>query len=614
MKSIRIPILATIVTILAWLWWSDYGFSSGKEEALMKWKSLLSLSTGGDFSQVPDDFLFINTTNDLQLTEVSEDMDGIPIPIGNTSITDRAKLTELLNLLSKTPVHKYVFLDILLEKLYSTESDSALVQAINKTPRLVYASHDLPLLDGLANEKAGAVSYNTTVINNDFCKYNLKGDSVPSMAYRAYSELFASDSGIMPRSFMPRLYFNAKRKYSDPTQTSGYYSSESKILNLGVDVLNPYVDFGKLVKDKYIFIGNFDNVNDMHATYLDKMDGTQIHANVFANLLKRNHTYHPIVIAIMSLVVFTFYVLLLARYKGYTNPTGNKTVDAAVGSVRSKFINNRFVRFLLSFLTIEAVLVILFYVFAITTDCLIEISFLTVLFTLLWNLRMDRINKYITKFMNKFRKSRPSISAIILAVLLSLPLGAFSDSYKILYISTPNSIFCDNKRKTAGDTIFTGSHLKWANRNQAMRVQNLRNGTFSIIRNTPMAKRDNMTIDDYLKSTSTMAGRGDSAHTAESLRAMIPDTLMLLDKIEIPTTLSQTPMQFFFIEYELKGEKIKKRLPITPCLLTMDRDIYSVDSNCLDPFDIHVNVFYYDETAHTITIIGENKVIVPLDL
>lgn len=36
MKSIRIPILATIVTILAWLWWSDYGFSSGKEEALMK--------------------------------------------------------------------------------------------------------------------------------------------------------------------------------------------------------------------------------------------------------------------------------------------------------------------------------------------------------------------------------------------------------------------------------------------------------------------------------------------------------------------------------------------------------------------------------------------------
>lgn len=619
MRTLTLSIISTIITLLVWLWWNDNGIVTGKEETLMKWESLLSIYLGTDFSQIPDDYLFINTNNDLQLVEVSEDIDGIPFHIGNASITDREKLARLLQLLSANPVHKYVFLDILLEKQYQTSSDSVLVSAINSTPRLVCAVHDTSLLDGISSDKTGRVSYRSTLINSDFCKYDLIADTEPSITYKAYHELFPDEASPSTLSFMPMLFFNKKQKYADGIQSSDYYSYESEILNLGAEVLNPYADFKKLVEDKYIFIGNFENNYDMHSTYLDRMDGIQIHANTFANLLKRNHIRHPLVTTTMAVTIFIFYIMLFSKNRREGISTGLSAVDASIVIAKKKFLDRKSVKFILSFLTIEIIFTILFYLFVFSTERIVEVSSLSILFTVLWNLPSNRVYSFIRNkiplLMNKARRLRASSPATLLMTLLvCLSSHAYGESFKILYISSPNSIICDNNRKIAGDTISTHSRVKWTNQKQAMRVQSLSNGSYRVIQNRPSVHSKNMTIGDYLKSSPIMAGRGDSHMNHESLRAAIPDTLLLLDKIEIPTSVRQNDSQFFFIEYRLDGETIQKKLPVSERTLIIDRSIYTIDGKAINPFITPVNIFYYDKPAASIKIIGENKVVVPLDL
>lgn len=603
-KPILYALILSVLTMFAWLWWNERGLSIGNEELYMKWQSALGLFTGKDFGRLPDDFLFINTSNDLQLVDVYEDADGIPLPVGNTSITDREKLTKLFELLSHADGHKYIFLDILLEKRHVTPSDSVLSAAINSTPRMVYAQYDRPLLDGLSPDKAGMVSYTTTMLNGDFCKYELMTHGRPSMAYKAYRELFPGDR-LCPDSFIPVLYFNEKARHKRDS-----YCTQSKILNLGVDVLNPFADFNKLIKDKYVFIGNFGDY-DVHSTYLDRMDGIQIHANAFANLLRQKHTYHPLVLGTIILTLFCFYFLLLSR--------NNPGSDSAPYMVKLRNLcSNGLVRFLLSFLTIGAVFIFLFYFLLLTTGRIVEVTSLSLLFIFLWNLPGNKyyksVKRNIPKVMNKLKKSKGAVSALILIVFIAISLPARCESFRILYISHPAKVYCDNELKVAGDTVWSGTKIRWTNPSQAMRVQSLTDGSYKIFRNVSAAKTANMELKDYLKSTLPMAGRGDKAQTVTALRAAIPDTLYLLDRIEIPSDIVQTPSNFFFIEYDMDGEVIRKKLPFTEGKVTIDRDIYVIDGKTIPPFTVPINILYNDETTNYINIIGENKFIVPLGL
>ncbi|MDE5882591.1 MAG: CHASE2 domain-containing protein [Muribaculaceae bacterium] len=401
MRTIVFAIISTVCTILAWLWWNDRGLAIGKEETLMKWISILSLSLGKEFDHPPEDFLFINTANDLQLVEATDIED---MPIGNVAITDRAKLMELFQSLSKYPEYKYIFLDIQLDKRFETPFDSLLAEVINLTPRVVYAKHDVPLIDGLSPNKEGQVSYTTTWLNSDFCKYALQTNNGPSMAYKAYREIFPEEDKDVLGSFMPRLFFNLKLKYSGNESYSNFFASKNKIHHLGVDVLNPYVDFRKLIEDRYIFIGIFDSY-DTHDTYLDRMDGIQIHANAFANLLKQNHQKHPLVIISIACISLIFYLLLFSRKKGNRRGLELPGIRNTMRGVRQKFQNKRWVRVILSFLTIELSFILLFFFLLFSTGRIVEITSISLLFTILWNLPSNRIYNYFKHHILKYGKT-----------------------------------------------------------------------------------------------------------------------------------------------------------------------------------------------------------------
>lgn len=585
-----------------WIWWNDCGGMLGKEETLMNYYTALSLWGGKDYEHAPEDFIFINTANDLELVDVQ---DEYSLPKGNECITDRNKLTQVLRMLADGAEYKYIFLDILMDKQYVTPYDSALVDVINTTPRLVYAAGNSPELDGISQSKRGCAEYSTTIVNSDFCQYRLMSGKTPSMAYKAYLDLFPGKSWRVNNNFMPVLSFNQANKYDDDGRV--------RIYNLGVDILDVESDFCEYVKDKYIFIGAFGS-DDVHDTYLGVMDGIQIHANAFACMLEGSHVYPVWVFIVMTLVVMMFYIVVFIYKRNITKHLANFCSKLPGSNKLKIMLGRKWIKVLLSFVSFEIFFTCLFYFFYLTTHRIIEVTSLSLLFTLIWNMpswtiiKIRITNAYIImkKFVKKVGKWNCTMILIAVAFFIGIYAEAYAEDYRILYISTPNYITIDGVRKNVGDTISSESIIEWRNNKQGMRVESILDKSRKVISKKQASTTGGLTLKSYLKSDKTMAHRDGILNSPEAIRVALPDTMVLLDKIEIANSVKQDETHFFFLEYEMDGELIRKKLQPCEGYLTIDRGIYIVDGNINRPFSTLINLYYYDAERNFIKIIGEN--------
>ena len=124
---------------------------------------------------VPDSLLFVNVAYDKEFVEAT---DEYGLPVGQTQITDRQKLLQLLQELKRRNDYKYILMDIFFDEETHTSADSVLFATICSMPRIVIPRHR----DGkLANEalyaKAGMADYTTTYKEAGFVKYPYLIDS-----------------------------------------------------------------------------------------------------------------------------------------------------------------------------------------------------------------------------------------------------------------------------------------------------------------------------------------------------------------------------------------------------------------------------------------------------
>lgn len=588
--------VSTVCTMVLWIWWGSFGLVFCKEEIMMNKITALSLCFNKKYTSIPKDFVFVNTAHDLALVD-SEDEYGFPM--GNACITDRAKLTLLLQQLQKSHDYKYIFLDILLDKQNTTIHDSALVATINNTPRLVCAASGAEMIDGIEIKKQGQVDYVSTIFNDHFCQYLFTYKGRPSMAYKAYCELHPDMSDPINYGFMPILKFNITQKYN----TTG----DLVIYDMGADVLDSLFNFCSYAKDKYIFIGAYGS-DDTHGTYLGSMDGIQIHANAFAQMLDNKHAYHVWMLAMMAVVIMTLFIFVYYKKTG-----GMRLIEALKREPKTnKFFkaifNSKWFRFLLSFVTFELIFMALFTLIFLTTNQLIEITSLSILFTLIWNIPYSFII-YILNLMNKATSKLKHLKFVLcMTSLCALTpcAGAKTEQLKILNMTSPKVVTIDGCKKTIGDTILSTQRIVWNAQNQAMKVERLRDKSQYIISARQRTTDTNLTLNSYLSTRKAMAHRAGPINTPEALQALLPDTLELLDKIEIPIDFKLDESRFFFIEYEMNQEKIRKKLPLRDGFFTLDRSIYTVDGKHLKPFPMPASIYYYDENHKLIKIVKEN--------
>ena len=286
---------------------------TGEKAVLKYWNAFTDLITAGRDRAPADVVVFINVAHDKQLVDITDDFG---IPIGNAAITDRQKLSRLLDLINESGEYQYVMLDVFFESGFETEVDSALFGRIASMDRLVIPKHiDGALESECLEQKAGYADYATSINENDFTKYLLFRKGGASMPLKAYTEvtgrdvkrvlLWYADKGKLARRVMfPKMYVRMDSPYRPDGQKA--------YLNLGTDILDTEeeVDWSDYFKGKYIVIGSFAG-DDIHTTYAGDLPGSLINYNVYLSLMKGQHRIPFVLVIVYFLIFFAMAYLLL---------------------------------------------------------------------------------------------------------------------------------------------------------------------------------------------------------------------------------------------------------------------------------------------------------------
>lgn len=254
------------------------------------------------------DAFFINVSYDKELVNVNgAGPDGV---LGNTSITDRNKLYELLKILKEDSGYKYIVLDIMFDPNEISSADSSLFSLIQSMNNVVIIRDDnIPVPSTTLMDKSALADYFATITATNFVRYQFldKNESryIPLKVYEdLYGDVEFEAHGF---KFIPfytsggKLCYNScfiafdSEHFSTYNKVSKDYSSID-YYNLGSDLLNyPFMQqesarkerITTLAKDKYVFVGNFNE--DIHDTYMGPRPGSLILYRALKTLEEQKH-------------------------------------------------------------------------------------------------------------------------------------------------------------------------------------------------------------------------------------------------------------------------------------------------------------------------------------
>lgn len=277
------------------------------------WMELVKGEIGLTKKPLHDNVLFVNIAYDKELTERT---DEYGMSIGNTDITDRSKLLELLKALHSTERYKYIFLDVRFEKGYEVpEVDSALFAEIRSMKNIVIANHsDIEIADSSLLEKAAISDYKATITATNFVRYKYSYSGEPTMPLYAYRELTNKtiNSHGLWYACDGRLCYNSLF-IEFPIEDFGEFDDQNikRYYNLGSDLLESYSieDLATLTDGKYIVVG--DMVEDVHDTYSGLKPGSLIMFYAFQALMKGKHF---VSFGLWMLMAVVFFLISLSQF------------------------------------------------------------------------------------------------------------------------------------------------------------------------------------------------------------------------------------------------------------------------------------------------------------
>lgn len=301
-------------------------------------------------------FLFVNTCYDIDT--IPHLTDGVAD--GYQAITSRCDLLTFLRHLKNSNNYKYIFLDIRLNKLpngYNFCTDS-LVAMLSSMERIVIAqSKTYNLADDILDSIAGGVDYIINETENNFFKFSIIQDGIPSMPLRAYQNM----NHHTIQAHMNGLFFTEGwhlcRKTIIPVLTM---SNQANSLQDGRNHISwSYVNldemtnacFGNLYQDKIIVIGDLF-LHDMHDTYVGSMAGPVINANIYANLESRRHLIQwKEIVGLGAFYVILFLLVVYLDEKVNKNTRPNSFWGADIVKVLLSFVEAGVVFNLLAYIT-----------------------------------------------------------------------------------------------------------------------------------------------------------------------------------------------------------------------------------------------------------------------
>lgn len=301
---------------------------------------------------VNDSILLINVAYDKQLAKKKIDS----INVGNTDVTDRKAIVELLSNLKamdKDNSYRYIFLDLIFRCDEETDCDSLLFEEISNTPRLVIADDkDVTLASNKLKNKAAYSDYKVTLSSTNFVRYlylRSKGESMPLRAYRElchdsinrHGWFYTCNHGLCQNTLAIRSYLDTigTTRFSEDglTQviTPSYYN---------LNKINNKSTIAELAKNKYVIVGNL--IDDSHDTFYGATPGAVI---VFSAFWALKNGEHHVKLWIEILLFIIFFCISLSLFSPIP------VIDRVSWIRKSK---SKFLRFIVSFLGYSTVLLI----------------------------------------------------------------------------------------------------------------------------------------------------------------------------------------------------------------------------------------------------------------
>ena len=273
---------------------------------------LLDYCKGKEY--VNDSVLLINIAYDKQIAQKS--IDGVVV--GNTDVTDRKALVELLQNLRGVD-YRYIFLDVRFEASDKTEYDSLLFETIKATDKIVVANHsDITLASDMLKEKAAYSDYMITLTSNNFVRFQYlreEGESMPLRAYRElyndsivkYGWFYTCNNGLCQNTYAVRSMLELENK---PIMSDD-----------GTEIIEPYFEnlndinnreiLEILAKNKYIVIGNL--IDDKHDTFFGEIPGSVLVFNAYWALKNGENIVKPWVEVFFFILFFCISLSLFSR-------------------------------------------------------------------------------------------------------------------------------------------------------------------------------------------------------------------------------------------------------------------------------------------------------------
>lgn len=226
--------------------------------------------------------------------------------IGEVAITDRGKLLQLLQLLSKDTNYLGVILDVSLNASTPTAVDKPLADSLLRLPRIVISdATEGRLIDNRLNSIAGTTAYPVNAKEAGFVKYPLIKDGKKSMPLLLYEKT----TGRNIRQLCGAAYLDGRALATENL----FPSLDGRVechdtLYLGDDIINGAffeLHDSNYLDGKYVVVGAFSE-GDVHNSYSGFISGPEVNLNTYFAMLNGQHR-----IGILSiLLILGFYYLL----------------------------------------------------------------------------------------------------------------------------------------------------------------------------------------------------------------------------------------------------------------------------------------------------------------
>jgi hypothetical protein len=182
-------------------------------------------------------------------------------------------------------------------------------------------------------------------------------------------------------------------------------------------------------------------------------------------------------------------------------------------------------------------------------------------------------------------------SAFIVALLFTSAETA-KDEYKVIKVIGDIVYKSSGSHMGTGDVFSTDTQIKFVTDNSRAAVISNLKGRFVLA--PPSAKKKT----NLVPAVNSISSRSGAIVNELDFNRHFEGDYLILNRVEIPVSPQNFPQNeknFFFVSYELEGEKIMKRLSIGEGNIVLDqKEIFTIDEKDITPFSTLMHLYYRD--------------------